>query len=140
MSLYPPLFFNRIILNKVSDDFLEIEVLVKKSLFNRNLQGSIFGGSLYAAADPYPAVQYWNALREHGIKCQAWLKKSEVEYLKPSTTSIRLNFKISKEELEKAIQDLNTHGRHEAWNETVGFDTKGEVTFKYKSLTVLKFK
>lgn len=138
MSLYPPLLFNRIVVKSVSKDFLRVEILVKKSILNRNLQGSIFGGTLYSAADPYPAVQYWNALRERGIKCQAWLKKTEVEYLKPANTGIRIVFQLTDIDIQSAISNLEKEGRHEVWHETAGTDDSGSEVFRFKCLTVLK--
>ena len=58
MNLYPPLFFNRIRVVRVSKNFKEVDVVIKKSLLNKNIQGTIFGGTLFSAADPYYTRMY----------------------------------------------------------------------------------
>ena len=37
LNLFPPLLFNRIILKEISDDFLEMKVIIRRALFNINL-------------------------------------------------------------------------------------------------------
>ena len=50
MNIFPALFFNRVRVKRVSSDFCEMDVRVKLSIFNRNLQGSIFGGIVSATS------------------------------------------------------------------------------------------
>jgi acyl-coenzyme A thioesterase PaaI-like protein len=75
MNLYPPLLINRISVKSISSDYKLVEVQVKKSLLNRNLQKTIFGGAIFSAADPFHALMYWQIFRLKGIHCEAWLKR-----------------------------------------------------------------
>jgi hypothetical protein len=49
LNIFPPLLFNRIVLKEISNDFLEMKVVIKKSLFNMNFNKTIFGGSIFSA-------------------------------------------------------------------------------------------
>lgn len=140
MNLYPPLLFNRIILKKVSSNFRYAEILVKKSWLNRNLQGTIFGGTLYAAADPYPAIMYWQIMRQQEIKTEAWLKKAEVEYHKPAASDIKLIYKVDEKQISEAMESLFAEGKFSCWHEVEGTDKNNEVVITIKSLIVLKMR
>lgn len=140
MNLYPPLLFNRIVLKKISKNFREAEIVIKKSILNRNLQGTIFGGTLYAAADPYPAIMYWQIMHQQGIKTEAWLKKAEVEYHKPADSDVRLNYKISEKEIADAMEVLFKDGKFSSWHHVDGIDKDGEACISIKSLIVIKMK
>jgi hypothetical protein len=138
MNLYPPNIFNRIIVKSVSKDFREVEIVIKKSLLNSNLQGTIFGGSLYSAADPYPALLFWQILHRQDIKTEAWLKKAEVEYHKPAASSISLKYTITEKLLSEAMEALFKDGKFSCWYEVQGHNREGDVCVTIKSLIVLK--
>jgi hypothetical protein len=140
INLYPPLFFNRIVLKKVSNNFREAEIRIKKSFLNKNLQGSIFGGTLYSAADPYPALLYWQILRQQDIKTEAWLKKAEVEYHKPANSDITIKYVIDEKSISVAMESLFKEGKYSTWYEVDGIDKSGEKCVTIKSLIVLKMK
>lgn len=140
MNLYPPNLFNRIVISRISNNFREVEIKVRKSLLNRNLQGTIFGGTLYSAADPYPAIIYWQILKQQDINTEAWLKKAEVEYHKPASTSITLKYKITEKEISEAMEELFKSGKFSCWHTVQGKDKNGEVCVTIKSQIVLKMR
>ncbi|QNL21520.1 YiiD C-terminal domain-containing protein [Hyphobacterium sp. CCMP332] len=140
MNLYPPNLLNRIVISKLSDDFREVDIKIKKSILNKNLQGSIFGGTLYSAADPYPALLYWQCLHQQDINTEAWLKKAEVEYHKPASTSILFKYKISEKEISEAMEELFKDGKFSRWHTVEGKDQSGDTCISIKSLIVLKLR
>ncbi len=140
MNFYPPNLINRVVISRLSADFREVDIKVKKSILNKNLQGSIFGGTLYSAADPYPALLYWQNLNQQDIKTEAWLKKAEVEYHKPATTSILFKYKISEKEISEAMEELFKVGKFSCWHTVEGKDKFGETCISIKSLIVLKLR
>jgi Domain of unknown function (DUF4442) len=140
MRFYPPLFFNRIVVHSLSSDFKKLKVVVKKSIFNKNPQGGIFGGTLFSGADPYPAVQYWNIFRSKGIQCQVWLKNSEIDFLKPAKSNVYYEFILSDESIQKAESELREFGRTEIIHRVEGKDRDGIVITSVRSLTVMKIK
>ena len=127
MNLYPPLLFNRVRIRKVSHDFMEVDVRVYKSLLNRNLNRSIFGGSIFSAADPIHSMMYWKALRKRNVKCIVWLKSAYIRYRKPARTSLDYHFHLSEEDLHKAISGLRQDGRYEIEHYVNAIDQTGDV-------------
>ena len=53
LNLYPPFLFNRIRVMEIAPEFRACTVRVKSSLLTRNLQGTLFGGTIYSAADAF---------------------------------------------------------------------------------------
>ncbi len=113
LKLYPPFFFNRIILTHVSEDFTQVDVKVKKSLWNKNLARTIFGGTMFSAADPFIAIMFWQifALR-YNEEIIVWLKSAEIIYKKPANTDLYLHFKISEKEIINAKYALGEKGKY----------------------------
>lgn len=140
MNLYPPLLVNRIVIKSVSRDYLKVKVHVRKSIWNRNLQGSIFGGSIFSAADPFIALMYWQALNHRSISCEAWLKSATINYKKPSDTNLLLLFELSEEEVDSVQKDIETVGRAERKHLIQMLNNRGEVCVEVETLVVLRIK
>jgi acyl-coenzyme A thioesterase PaaI-like protein len=140
MNLYPPLLINRISVKSISSDYKLVEVQVKKSLLNRNLQKTIFGGTIFSAADPFHALMYWQIFRLKGIHCEAWLKRAEIQYLKPANSDLRLLFEITNEEIELVNAQLQEKGKAEMIHETAILNNKKETVAFVRSTISLKKK
>ena len=113
LNLYPPFIFNRIKIQSISKDFTEVKVKIKKSIWNKNMAGTIFGGTLFSAADPFIAVMYWQIFSiRFNKKIIVWLKSAEIVYKKPAATDMYLYFKIDEEEIALAKKDLDEKGKH----------------------------
>ncbi len=111
MSLYPPLLFQRIWVRRFHKGFRGADVKIAKSLFNKNYNGSIFGGTIYAATDPFYAILFDQLLQRQGFKVRVWLKSASIKYLKPGRTSLYFTVVITDDMLNEAIEALNTSGK-----------------------------
>ena len=111
MRFYPPLFFQRIWVKEFHRNFTGVDVKVYKSLFNRNYNSSIFGGTIFSAADPFYPILFDQIFRRKGIKTQVWLKSGSVKYLKPARTSLNFSIKLAHEEIKEAELALNRNGK-----------------------------
>lgn len=108
MNLYPPYFFTRTRITHISEDFREVIVKLKKSIFTRNYVGTTFGGSIYAAGDPFYMLML---VRIMGIKDHIiWDQDAKIEFLKPAKSTLTYHFKITDEDLEKIHRDLDQDG------------------------------
>ena len=113
MNLYPPLLANRVRIKYVSKDFKELKLVVKKSIFNRNLAGTIFGGTIFSAADPFHAVMYWQIFaHQYNMNVRVWLKAADISYKRPSESNLYYHFIISDEDVAKAKKALDERGRY----------------------------
>ena len=111
LCLYPPLFFQRIWVQKFHEGFRGVDVKINKSLFNKNYNGSIFGGTIYAATDPFYALLFDQLLQRHGFKIRVWLKSASIRYVKPGRSALFFTIIVSDHMLNEAIEALNTNGK-----------------------------
>jgi len=111
LCLYPPLLFQRIWVKKFHKGFRGVDVKVNKSLFNKNYNGSIFGGTIYGATDPFYALLFDQLLQRKGFKIRVWLKSASIQYLKPGRGNLYFTIYITDEMLSEAIEALNTIGK-----------------------------
>src|ERR1700742_3427732 len=98
IRFYPPLFFQRVWVVKFDKGFRGVEVKISKSIWNRNYNNSIFGGTIFSAADAFYPVLFFKIFTQKGYTIRAWSKSSEIKYIKPSY--FNLNFKIYIDEAE----------------------------------------
>ena len=111
LRFYPPLLFQRIWVKKFHQGFRGADVKIYKSLFNKNYNGSIFGGTIYAATDPFYALLFDQLLQRQGFKIRVWLKSASIQYLKPGRSALFFTILITDEMLNDAIEALNTSGK-----------------------------
>ncbi|MBC8301992.1 MAG: YiiD C-terminal domain-containing protein [Pelagibacterales bacterium] len=132
LNIFPPLLFNRIVLKEISDDFLEMKVVLRRSLFNINFHKTIFGGSIFSACDPYFPTMYYHIFANKKRKLIIWLKSAEIQYLKPADSTLKLYFKITKEDIHLAENTLNEKGKFEIWHTVEAINKKGVVCARAK--------
>lgn len=111
IRFYPPLFFQRIWVKKFDDGFKGAEVKIVKSFLNTNYNRSIFGGTIFAASDPFYALMFDQILKRRGLKTRVWLKSAQINYLKPGRSNLYFKININEAEIEEAEQALRTVGK-----------------------------
>src|SRR5580700_848867 len=112
LRLYPPLFFQRISVVRFDKGFRGVEVKITKSFLNKNFNNAIFGGTIFAAADPFYPLLFFNILSRKGYKLRTWSHSLAIRYLKPSKTTMHFKIKISDEEVEDCEKILNSTGKY----------------------------
>tara|TARA_B110000438_G_scaffold225801_1_gene219931 strand:+ start:1427 stop:1894 length:468 start_codon:yes stop_codon:yes gene_type:complete len=127
LNIYPPLFFNRIILKKISKDYKEMTVVLKKSIFNINFHKTIFGGSIFSACDPYFPTMYYNIFEQKQKKLIIWVKDAEIKYINPANSTLRLSFKIQDIQINEVENALALNGKHEITNKVSAINREGIV-------------
>jgi hypothetical protein len=138
LNIFPPLLFNRIVLKEISDDFLEMKVVLRRALFNINFHKTIFGGSIFSACDPYFPTMYYHIFANKKRKLIIWLKSAEIQYLKPADSTLKLYFKITKEDIHLAENTLNEKGKFEIWHTVEAINKKGVVCARAKMQIYLR--
>ena len=138
LNIFPPLLFNRIVLKEISDDFMQMRVVIKRALFNINFHKTIFGGSIFSAFDPYFPTMYYHVFAKKNRKLIIWLKSAEIQYLRPADTSLKLHFIITKEDILLAEKALDKKGKFEIWHDVEAISKKGIVCAKAKMLVYLR--
>ena len=136
LNIFPPLFFNRILLKHISSDYREINVLLKKSIFNINYYKSIYGGSIFSACDPYFPIMYYHIFKNR--KLIVWVKSAEINYIKPAYSSLKLNFKIQDSQIKEIEQALFKNGKHEIINEVKAINLENVICAEAKITVYLR--
>jgi hypothetical protein len=138
LNLFPPLLMGGVHVVEVGRDFRSCRVRVAKSLLTRNLQGSTFGGTIFAAADPFHAILYWQALAHRGIRVQAWLKRATIAYRKPASTALTLEFALGDDDIESAVRAIEAEGRFERSFRVDAVDAHGVACAEVETLVHLR--
>jgi hypothetical protein len=140
LCLYPPLLFQRIWVRRFHKDFRGVDVKIYNSLLNRNYNGSIFGGTIYAATDPFYALLFDQLMRRKGYNCRVWLKSASIQYLKPGLTTLYFTLRITDEMIEEAEQALIEHGKFVKAYPMELFNKQGELCATVMNEVYLRIK
>ncbi|SEN97769.1 protein of unknown function [bacterium A37T11] len=111
MRLYPPFFFQRIWVQRFHKGFTGVDVKINKSLFNRNYNASIFGGTIYAASDPFYALLFDQLSRRMGYKTRVWLKSASIQFIKPGVSSLFFTISLNEADIKDALNILEHGGK-----------------------------
>lgn len=132
LRFYPPLLLQRIWIVKFEKGFRGVKVKIAKSLLNKNYNDSIFGGTIFAAADPFFPVLFHQVFLHKGYKVIAWSKSAEIQFLKPGATNLYFHINITEEEIEEAENTLNATGKYIRLHAMDIVDKHGEVCVSVK--------
>jgi len=127
MRAYPPLLFQRIQVLEIDPAFRRALVRVRRSIFSRNLQGSTFGGTIYAAVDPFHALLLWQVCAHQGIRVQAWMKEAVITFLRPAESDLTIEFTLDDSTVDAALRAIREVGRFANVFEVQARDREGTV-------------
>jgi len=89
----------------VAPDFREIRVELPLSRRTRNYVGTIFGGSLYAAVDPFYMIMLIQTL---GPDYVVWDKAASIRFRKPGRSTLFARFLLPESETDEIRRLLET--------------------------------
>ncbi|WP_084515695.1 DUF4442 domain-containing protein [Nocardia acidivorans] len=113
MNVYPPFLFSGVRVEHIADDWTSAQVSHRVRLWNRNINGAAFGGTLYSMTDPFFGVMAQGQL---GESYRVWSASAGIEFIAPgrgiTTTTIELTH-AQVEEIRQATRDgaksITTH-------------------------------
>lgn len=127
MCFYPPMFFQRIWVERVHPGFRGIDVKINRSLFTSNLGNSIFGGTIFSATDPFYALLFGQIMQRKGFKITVWLKSAQIQYIKPWRTDLFYTIRITDAMIADAEEALRNDGKFAKPYPIEIFNTHGEL-------------
>lgn len=127
LRFYPPLFFQRIRVVNFGKGFRSVEVKIKKGFLNKNHDDAIFGGTIYAAADPFHPVLFSNAMNLKGYNVKAWSRSSAVRYFKPAKTDLHFRIDITDRELNDCEEQIKLTGKYRKSYQLEIFDAENKL-------------
>jgi len=138
MNLFPPLLVNRIRIAEADALFMNLDVEVKYSWLNKNLQKAMFGGTIFSAIDPYYAVMYWQIFNSKGIPMEVWIKKVEIRYKIAATSDLKIQFSLKDSDINSAVQGLKKEGKYEIWHDVEAKNEAHEVCAEARVLVHIR--
>ena len=84
-------------LTYISEDYREVRVKLPLNWRTRNYVGTIYGGSLYGAVDPFYMVML---IRNLGPDYVVWDKAATIRFLKPGRSTLYARFALDEAELD----------------------------------------
>jgi hypothetical protein len=80
----------------IAADFREVRIELRLSLRSRNVVGTIFGGSMYAAVDPIYMIMLMKNLGRGYI---VWDKSATIRFRKPGRSTLHATFRLDESEI-----------------------------------------
>jgi hypothetical protein len=110
MRLYPPFLLQRIWVQKIYKGFRGADIKINHSLLTLNFGKAVFGGTIYAAIDPFYALLFGQLLRNKNYNTTVWLKSSSIKFLKPGRCDLYYSIRITDEMIQELETELNSNG------------------------------
>lgn len=103
LNLFPPYWGTGARAIFLSDDSKEVQIKLPLFWRTRNYVGTIFGGSIYASADPIFMIQLIELL---GKSYVVWDKSATIRFLRPGNKTLYARFLINDELLQQIKMDV----------------------------------
>lgn len=108
----------------ISEDQKEAHVRLKLGWTTKNYVGTIFGGSMAAAADPIYMIQLIRLLGDNYV---VWDKAANIRFLKPGTETLYMRFLITDDFIAAIKERVAQEKEFDIDLETAWVDKTGKV-------------
>jgi acyl-coenzyme A thioesterase PaaI-like protein len=108
-NLYLPYMGAAIKTTRVTDDYLQLDVQMRLTWFNKNYVGTQFGGSLYSMTDPFYMLMLMNNLGREYI---VWDKSAQINFVKPGRGTVFAYFRLTQEKILEIKNKADTETKY----------------------------
>ncbi|WP_080058798.1 DUF4442 domain-containing protein [Spirosoma aerolatum] len=91
-----------------SSDWREVHIRLRRNIWTYNYVGTIFGGSMFSATDPFYMVML---LRILGNQYVVWDKSASIRFRKPGRQTLYARFEITNDQLAVIRQEVAANGQ-----------------------------
>ena len=135
INIYPPLVGAGIRSRSIDEHTVDVEMNL--TVFNRNVVGVHFGGSLYAMCDPWFMLILMRLLGSDYI---VWDKAANIQFKRPGRGKVNARFHIPVERVEQIRMDADQAGKIEPTFSVDVLDEQGEVVAHVEKLLYVRRK
>lgn len=107
-----------------SGDSREVQVRLRRNVWTYNYVGTIFGGSMFAASDPFYMLMLYRILGNNYV---VWDKAANIRFRKPGRTTLYAHFLLTDELIDAIRADVAQHGQTERVLPLAWVDADGVV-------------
>lgn len=133
LGLYPPYVGAGIRVKRLGTAHYRVRLVLR--LFNKNIFGTHFGGSLYAMCDPFFALCLVEKL---GPGWTVWDKAASIRFRKPGRGTVTAEFSVPDGRVEEIRREAREHGRAEPVFTVEVLDGDGEVVAEVEKVVSVK--
>lgn len=108
----------------IKSDWSHVTVGLKLGIMTRNYVGTIFGGSMFSAMDPFHIIMLMHLVGKDFI---VWDKAAKVEFKKPGKKALKMDIKYDPNEVENIRQQAQTQGKYIFTKSADWIDADGDV-------------
>ncbi len=135
INIYPPLLGAGIRSRSIDEHTVEVEMNL--TVFNRNVVGVHFGGSLYAMCDPWFMLILMRLLGSNYI---VWDKAASIKFKKPGRGRVKARFHIPQEQVDQIRMDADREGKIEPTFSVNVLSEDGEIIAQVEKLLYVRRK
>jgi acyl-coenzyme A thioesterase PaaI-like protein len=135
INFYPPLWGAGIRSRNIDERTVEVEM--KLNIFNRNIVGVHFGGSLYAMCDPWFMLILMHLLGEDYI---VWDKAASIQFRRPGRGTVKAQFHIPKEREDQIRSEADQNTKIEPTFSVDVVDEQGQIIAQVEKLLYVRRK
>ena len=107
MNLYPMYFGTGGKILFWSGDSTEVQVRIKRSIWTYNYVGTIFGGSMFSATDPFYMLMLHRIFSKNFV---VWDRSAQIKFIKPSKVTLFARYSLSQDLLEAIKEEVSVKG------------------------------
>lgn len=126
-NIWPPYLGAGLKVLEITEQWDYARVKLRKGRLNSNYFGTAYGGSLYSMTDPFYALLLVNQLGRDYI---VWDKGATIKYIRPGTTDVCCEFKLSPEKVLEIKQLTDQQEKYEPEFEVDIFDANQQLVAK----------
>ena len=123
-NLYPAYRGTGAWVEYIASDWRKVRVCLPLSWQTRNIVGTIFGGSIYAAVDPFYMIML---MRNLGPAYTVWDKAAQLRFKRPGKSKLSAHFVLEEAELQAVRTALETQESIDRVYHIDLLDQSGEV-------------
>lgn len=124
MNMYPMYFGTGGKLIFLKANWQHAIVRLKLNMWTYNYVGTIFGGSQFAALDPFHIVLLINCLGKDYV---VWDKSATIHFKLPGRSLLKAEIRYEDDELEKIRTEAKKNGRYEFVKSVDWVDAEGQI-------------
>ena len=107
-----------------SGDSREVHLRLRRNIWTYNYVGTIFGGSMFAASDPFYMLML---LQVFGSRYVVWDKSASIRFRKPGRTTLYMRYELTDELIDDIRRDVADNGKTERTFALQWVDKEGVV-------------
>lgn len=107
-----------------SSDYQEVYIRLRRNIWTYNYVGTIFGGSMFSATDPFYMVMLLKVL---GNRYVVWDKAASIRFRKPGRQTLYARFELTQERIDAIRQEVAVNHQTEQTFVVQWLDKEGVV-------------